>query len=1533
MERASNLYRRPPQTPALYPQRQVFRLIDIEGRVLEAGGYQQFVDDPIGWDKIAVHFRRGKEHGVNYEFSDGEFSLEFDQATGRSLIMEIMDKAGPDALIGFQYGYFTNESGGAQTGFNYYLRRYVRQQEQEPYHKLFIDFSSAEYEYLLSTADYQNQTLTVTIERNGANDGVYTYYQLTHEAGRQQLAIWLTTTDLADVTALNGAEIRLTAPNENKVLISSGSQVEYIFTLPILRYYQGPSNFERVFFQVSEQDLQTIVGHYPTYWNEFQIIDSVNNSGTYAAPGISGYSANSFDGEGYFTFDPPLANRGETSGNVYVRYLAPSQEGATPAVVDTDAVEQVFIPAYFDGKLNLFDSDTADDVIKCPLERTYLEDRYRTRFDTEVNFSDTTNLDGDALDTPPQYSMLLPAKPEFKQSSYYQDNSEVLIDWVKNREESVFYIVPEFNTEDLSDTEAQNVTTVFNPPLLITFTDVETSFMRADVEGVYTFDIELEAHIQTRKNGILAKYDTLFWDGIFQVRRYDDDGNLINTRGINIGTQDYGFAKEVDRYANFKNTISVFLLQNEEVFIYHQYVLQNKSSDEFDFRYRQEAGYTNRVTIRAIQAVRATSAKSFLVYDALQHLLRATTDPGATFKSDFFGLKLHGYSSDGMGGRNVLMIGEEIRQLPSAAFRADFQTLYDSLNAQFCIGQGFEYDQNGQLVFRIEATEYFYQNAEILRFETVTDYREQVAKDWEGLPIIVNEIEVGYKKYLEEELNTLDSVHTRQKFLTPIRSYKKKLDLVSELICDPYALEYTRRRRYNSNQNESSRYDDDIFLLAVQLGLRENYYAIEVNAQVITVNAEGVDVYNRLALAPGLEIDILDQAGQATRRAVVDLKYSSNEPRLQVEYGGALIDPDTIFQVVFISALGGLAIERDEPFKEISNINDPATFANLRHTPTRMERRWAQWVNSGLYHKDGSELLRSTYRKNNRRAVTQLLGSDYESRAILNAQRISEGNSFNLRENDRFKSFFEPIKITFKAPVTWPQIMYLRAAHQGQAGQANNGYLSCVDYDNNLQSGYLLDLIYNPVEEEGEFTLLKKSGRAVCLLSVAIEEDDRLFTYSPQGHNGASVEYQVEQAGTIINAWTTEAYINKASLAEGTYQLRARLADSPDCETITEFTYVPAVALLHVREFSQYDNTEWYDQTYTVGLARIKNEGDADGQYTIDITLNGTTARILQGPFGPDEDLNEERAYSGPQTFDLAVGEEKYFAIEIDNQTGSAQDIVIQIFDEDGRDILNDGNRQALTQITVRALVLVCGLELSVAGEANGKRVTHSYDDQSSLDTEYQVRLLRSGNEDGGVWIDEQGNRYDWEVRDHVFLPYQNEGYSVRVLARTQASPECFAEITTGLSWRLIHNVYEYDNLQGGVYTDGETNLFYVEASRVYQGDDAPSLPYIQLEVDNLNGMSWQIFHRSSTRQYTYDAARYGYQSRTPTTQDRLISVWGDQLPGRIKAFAKFYNTTGQSQTVTMHIHAAYPGYAIYLPGVDSRLLYRRTVTFTIPAT
>jgi len=196
----------------------------------------------------------------------------------------------------------------------------------------------------------------------------------------------------------------------------------------------------------------------------------------------------------------------------------------------------------------------------------------------------------------------------------------------------------------------------------------------------------------------------------------------------------------------------------------------------------------------------ASTADGLLVYNALESCLQKITQRQATLSSSFFAL-------NGCGYQNIITNGWQLRKF-DRPLMASWTDLMESLGAIFGIGYGIE---SG--VVKVEAWEYFYANSELIDLGEVGDYEEQICGE-----LIFNHIKLGFNYYADDEnlSQTIEDFHTESEWSTPIKNHRGLFEKKSDLILSPFLIESTRRVQYIENPTESFKWDDNLFMIAIQ---------------------------------------------------------------------------------------------------------------------------------------------------------------------------------------------------------------------------------------------------------------------------------------------------------------------------------------------------------------------------------------------------------------------------------------------------------------------------------------------------------------------------------------------------------------------------------------------------------------------------------------------------------------------------------------------------------------------------------------------
>jgi hypothetical protein len=258
---------------------------------------------------------------------------------------------------------------------------------------------------------------------------------------------------------------------------------------------------------------------------------------------------------------------------------------------------------------------------------------------------------------------------------------------------------------------------------------------------------------------------------------------------------------------------SLTLQPRDEVYLYGKYICEDRGHNNNGVECYLDIINEN-IDINGETVTLPSFTNVSLAYETVQQLLNYQTKFAATLKSNLLGRTDLGYSADGCAALLAYTNGYQIRGFDqtSRPMQTDIKDIISGLHAMYCIGMGYEVDALRNYILRIEKAEYFYQNAEILFLDNVSDYTEDI----DGKHIW-NKLEFGYAKYtqtLPTSQYTLDEFNTDHVYLTPIQSISNFLQQVCKQIASGYAIELTRRLQYADTPVDSWTFDEDIFVIS-----------------------------------------------------------------------------------------------------------------------------------------------------------------------------------------------------------------------------------------------------------------------------------------------------------------------------------------------------------------------------------------------------------------------------------------------------------------------------------------------------------------------------------------------------------------------------------------------------------------------------------------------------------------------------------------------------------------------------------------------
>lgn len=613
-------------------------------------------------------------------------------------------------------------------------------------------------------------------------------------------------------------------------------------------------------------------------------------------------------------------------------------------------------------------------------------------------------------------------------------------------------------------------------------------FIRAKSAGVYTIDV-------TFWLGLFTSNDTTDYGFVtLKVIKTQADGETI------ISTDSYDF---VDSFVPDFITAPTVVLQFEETIVeqlnvdeclYLYIELDTDSADFSDGLFMNAAidvPYQYNLDAPAIvvnfnSIVQSSTSKFGTPYNVINTILSSASEVDYDIlKSDFIetgcGSKI--YLTNGANLRNL--VGDEGKLLIKDSPKGIVDKFVDLFN----MGWGIEYEEVGDErteYVRLEPTEYFYQDAEIMQLDgtSIADYTRGVDSN-----LVYNEIEVGFSKFSKERETekggTLDDIHTKHTYQTPIKTNKKKLTAITDLILSGYELEFARRKQFDkdgSSTNSNFANDDAIFGVQVTetvIGATIVFTNEEVTFEneFITSIAVYLPDYN---LNVGDIVEYTSRDGELQTRTVTG--YGSS--RVLVPIGDDFITVD-ITTIIFAESLigsgtgaGTLTIENlsyvpvitpesEQPFESISNLVSPSTSYNVRYTPKRMLLNWAKLFNGSFRTKLNEEEIKFREGDGNVSLITQF--SETETCLLGDVDRglIEEKSNLTLSQTYGRDYLFLPHKVRFSYPLSFDELNYIRRAMRGLSGDSNNyGFISYSTPAREFEELFITMIDFSPSEEE-----------------------------------------------------------------------------------------------------------------------------------------------------------------------------------------------------------------------------------------------------------------------------------------------------------------------------------------------------------------------------------------------------------------------------------------------------------------------------------
>ncbi|WP_288428954.1 hypothetical protein [uncultured Spirosoma sp.] len=637
-------------------------------------------------------------------------------------------------------------------------------------------------------------------------------------------------------------------------------------------------------------------------------------------------------------------------------------------------------------------------------------------------------------------------------------------------------------------------------------------FLRCPVAGSYKIEIQwlqrINIVLNRRSSQVTApKFRKWLMRPVLIVRQPGTDNQVIELCPPQSGEGEKVMTGDKQLYAIYKGDLS--LAAGSSVYLVTQLDFR---STFFALGLKSIAINVTTIQIRVSidRRTRAEASRAgvYTLPAALRHSLGVITNliSDTTSTGRVYGSLIDGANSenmtDGPATEYAITSGKRLRGLPDAP-TVSVKQLLETLSAHHVAGLLIEKEPaTGIESIRIEPGEWFYRGGEIARFDTVFSYSEVPDAD-----LLYNQLEVGYSKFPDDGPGVAEEFNTTRTYQTPLKSTDAKLDILCPLIAAGTAIEAARRLglskinadgTVSSTVNDAGSYDDDVFLLhtaAQEYNDTVDFLVkppqpfpgkpYEAHYIRLGISLLGMAIFG-IKLKAGDKIRF-QNTNTANDNRVYTIRgvasagvYSGLPPAIFQE---AVFEVDPSVPMVSSNGMRSTTYTLDNQptrlrFDErlvVSGLTDPSSTTNLELSPARMLRKWALFVNSGLYYKGAAEYIKCTAFRHSGKLYTQVINSVSALPGDPDKQPVYDTKDVALGELQRFGRLFEPVLINCTATMSKAQVRAVLAALKNQGPEEKRlGYVTVLNDKNEWVSGFLRSMSYNHSSEVVTLKLRKR---------------------------------------------------------------------------------------------------------------------------------------------------------------------------------------------------------------------------------------------------------------------------------------------------------------------------------------------------------------------------------------------------------------------------------------------------------------------------
>ena len=670
------------------------------------------------------------------------------------------------------------------------------------------------------------------------------------------------------------------------------------------------------------------------------------------------------------------------------------------------------------------------------------------------------------------------------------------------------------------------------------------------IDGVEPIDPSKLKFFVRAKSGGVYNIDVTFWLGMYISNESTDYGfvklKTIKTEADGetvIETKSYDFADSFvpdfltapNAVLQFEESLSEQLNIDECLYLFIEFDTDSASfgTDLFvnsviyvPYQFNLDAPV---ITVNFNSFAEDSVSKFEPAFNVLDGILTQAGEVNYNlFRSDFFetgcGSKM--YLSNGANIRNL--VGDDEKLLIKDSPKGIVDKFVDLFN----MGWGIEYGgYEGNEIVRMEPAEYFYQDNLLMEFEgdSIVDYEKAVDPSK-----YYNELEFGFSRYSKqretEKGGTLDDVHTKHVYQTPIKTNKNKLSVMTDLILSGYEIEFARRKQFDRTGGSSnSNFSDDDSIFGVQL-VESVMGSTVVFSSEETITEEDfytliVTYLDTYILKAGDIVTYTSRDGVEQTRTVVS--YSSTRTPVLIGDETIFVDFTIIqFEEELIGSkvgTGELTIENlsfepilipesTQPFDSIENLVSPTSAYNIRHTPKRMLLSWAKMFNGGFRTKLDDELIEFRQGDGNTSLSTQFGEGETCLLGDIDRAVINEGSNLRLDQTYGRDYLFLPYKVSFSYPLTFDDLNYIRRSMRGMNEYDNYGYIQYVNPAGETEQVYLTSIKFMPSKEEANIEGYVKATFPVQFTGNYIIDENDQFVYDEVS---LPIPYDINEEDTV----------------------------------------------------------------------------------------------------------------------------------------------------------------------------------------------------------------------------------------------------------------------------------------------------------------------------------------------------------------------------------------------------------------------------------